>query len=127
MTRNRTDRGAATDDLKDLLQPELFRALADPTRLQVVFRLACAAEPQTVTEVAGCCGVHLSGVSRHLAALRAAGVVSAERSGREVRYSLERDRLTVALRGLADAVERCGDQACGSGTPKSTKRKRTKK
>ncbi len=99
------------EGLRRLLQPELFRSLADPTRLQVLFRLACAGAPQTVTEVAGCCGVHLSGVSRHLAALRSAGVVRAQRSGREVRYALDRTRLTTALRNLADAVDRCAEGA----------------
>ena len=101
-----------TDDrfraLRDQLRPELFRALSDPTRLQVLGRLALAAGPQTVTEVAGCCGVHISGVSRHLACLREAGVVTATKVGREVRYSLEREELTEALRGMADALEACG-------------------
>ncbi len=91
------------------LRPELFRALCDPTRLQVLGRLALASGPQTVTEVAGCCGVHLSGVSRHLACLRDAGVVTASKVGREVRYSLEREELTTALRGLADAIDACGE------------------
>lgn len=89
------------------MRPEFFRALADPTRLAVVQRLACANAPQTVTEVAGCCGVHLSGVSRHLAALRAAGLVSMQRHGREVRYQLDREKVTALLRGLADALEEC--------------------
>ncbi len=96
-------------ELRDALRPELFRALCDPTRLQVLARLALAAEPQTVTEVAGCCGVHLSGVSRHLACLREAGVIRATRSGREVRYALDRVALTRELRGLADAIEACAE------------------
>lgn len=107
------------EGLKRLLQPELFRSLADPTRLQVLFRLACASAPQTVTEISGCCGVHLSGVSRHLAALRDAGVVHAQRRGREVLYSLNRTRLTSALRDLADAVDRCALGACDEGTAQS--------
>ena len=89
------------------LRPELFRALGDPTRLQVLRRLARATRPLTVGEVAGCCGVHLSGVSRHLALLRAAGVVQAEKEGREVRYRLDRTELTRTLRELADALEGC--------------------
>ena len=103
-------------DLRRHLRPDLFRALCDPTRLRVLGRLAVAAGPQTVTEVAGCCGVHLSGVSRHLACLRDVGVVTAEKDGREVRYSLRREELTAALRGLADALDECAaagaDCAC---------------
>jgi len=95
------------DSLRRHLRPDLYRALCDPTRLRVVGRLALAPGPQTVTEVAGCCGVHLSGVSRHLAILRDAGIVEAAKVGREVRYSLRRDELTAALRGLADAIDGC--------------------
>ncbi len=93
------------EDLRAHLRPELFKALADPTRLQVLGRLVVAHVPWTVTEVADCCGVHLSGVSRHLAILRQAGVVQAEKDGRQVRYSLDRTALTSALRGLAEAID----------------------
>ena len=64
------------------LKPELFRALCDPSRLEILRRLAGASRPQTVTEIADCCGVHISGVSRHLALLRRAGVVRAAKHGR---------------------------------------------
>lgn len=103
--------GAA--DLVRHLRPELFQALSDPTRLQLLCRLLQAPGPQTVTEVSSCCGVHLSGVSRHLGILRAAGVVRSERQGREVRYLAERDRITSALRGLAEAIDRCAEE-CGA-------------
>jgi DNA-binding transcriptional ArsR family regulator len=89
------------------LSPELFKALCDPTRLSVVARLAVATAPLTVTEVSDCCGVHISGVSRHLAILRQAGVVTSEKHGREVRYTLEFGALAGALRGLADALDAC--------------------
>ena len=95
------------------LRPELHRALGDPTRLQVLARLALAPGPLTVTEVSGCCGVHLSGVSRHLALLREVGIVEAVRVGREVRYALNRWSLSQALRGLADAIDACGVVCAG--------------
>ena len=104
--------------LKLELRPELFRALGDPTRLQVLVRLAAAPASLTVSEIDSCCGIHLSGVSRHLAILRQAGIVSSEKQGREVRYVLERERLVGALRGLAEALERCESYA------KTKKRKR---
>ncbi len=95
------------DALRAHLRVELFRSLCDPTRVAILGRLARASRPLTVTEVSGCCGVHLSGVSRHLALLRAAGVVEAAKTGREVRYALDREKLTAALRGLADAIDEC--------------------
>jgi len=87
--------------------PAFFRALGEPTRLAVVARLACAGRPLTVGEVADCCGVHLSGVSRHLGVLHRAGLVSVSRKGREAHYSLNREVLTRELRALADALEGC--------------------
>ncbi len=106
---------ACAEALERHLRPELFRALCDSTRLAVLGRLATAARPLTVTEVSGCCGVHLSGVSRHLAILREAGVVQAEKQGREVRYALDCALLAGALRGLADALEQCRAACCEPG------------
>lgn len=99
--------------LADHLKPDLFRALCDPSRLEVLRRLAGASTPQTVTEIAGCCGVHISGVSRHLALLRQTGVVQAEKNGREMRYRLDCDHVTRTLRGLADALDACRAACCG--------------
>ena len=52
---------ACADALSRHLDPELFKALGDPTRLALLARLAGAAEPVTVTNASDCCGVHLSG------------------------------------------------------------------
>ena len=79
-------------------------------------RLITASEPQTVGQIADCCGVHLSGVSRHLSMLRDVGVVSAQRRGREVLYSLECEPFTRALRQLADTIEACHRACCGTGS-----------
>ena len=105
---------ACAEALERHLRPDLFRALCDPTRLAVLGRLAVAARPLTVTEVAGCCGVHLSGVSRHLATLREVGVVLAEKEGREVRYALDCAEIGRALRGLADALDECRAACCAT-------------
>lgn len=45
--------------------------------------------------------------SRHLAILRDAGIVSAERRGKEVYYSICAPSLVETLRSLADAIEAC--------------------
>lgn len=98
--------------LEDRLRPELFKALGDATRLEVLGRLISSPEPQTVSEIADCCGVHLSGVSRHLAILRDARIVQCEKVGREVRYELDCEQLTTALRDMADAVDECRRLCC---------------
>ncbi len=101
-----------TDALERYLDPTIFKALGDPTRLALLARLATASGPQTVTELSSCCGVHLSGVSRHLKMLYDAALIRSERQGREVRYRLDCGALTATLRGLADALEQCQEQCC---------------
>ncbi len=95
------------DDLRVLNQPELFRALSDPNRLVLLTTLSERTEPSTVSEAAECCSVDLSVVSRHLATMRNAGVLVAEKRGREVFYSVPRAELAAQLRAMADALESC--------------------
>ena len=96
--------------LGDLRWPKLFRALGDRQRVTILEALASPGASMSVSEAGRCCGVHLSGASRHLAMLRDAGVLTAERRGREVHYRLDAPALVAALRGLADCIEQC----CGS-------------
>jgi DNA-binding transcriptional ArsR family regulator len=87
------------------LDAKLFQALGDENRLMLLCRLAASREMQTVTELASCCGVHISGVSRHLAQLRDAGVIEAQKEGRVVRYRLNRELLAKTLRAIADGLD----------------------
>ena len=98
--------------MQSWLRPEVFRALADQTRLAVLTRIAAAGRAMTVSEIKDCCGIHLSGVSRHLQQLRLAGLIEAEKNGREVRYRLQADDVVVLLRGLADSLESCKTKCC---------------
>ena len=96
------------DVLGEHIQPEFFQALCDPVRVAIVAHLAITAQPLTVTEASHCCGIHFSGVSRHLALLKRVGIVHAEKRGREVFYKLETRSLISTLRGVADALEARG-------------------
>ncbi|MBM4116368.1 helix-turn-helix transcriptional regulator [bacterium] len=103
------------DTLDGLLSPALFKALGDPNRLALLLRLAAAGGPATVSALRGCCERDLSVVSRHLARLREAGIVVAERRGREVHYQLTSD-LASTLRAIADALDACcPPAACAPG------------
>ncbi|MHC4824422.1 MAG: ArsR/SmtB family transcription factor [Planctomycetota bacterium] len=82
----------------------LFQALADPTRQMLLWQLLQAEQELCVSELSECCGIHLSGVSRHLAQLREAGIIDAEKVGRTVYYSLRPEPLASTLNALADAV-----------------------
>ena len=87
----------------------MFKALGDPNRISLIAWLAAQRGPRTVSEIveSGCCPVDFSVVSRHLRTLHAAGVVDAERSGREVRYRLATTRIAGVLRQIADLLESC--------------------
>jgi len=91
-------------------EPAFFKALGDPNRLRLLARLACRGRPCSVSEMVACCPVDLSVVSRHLAALKAAGIVEARKRGRQVYYSVCFPKLLASLRGLADALETCCPQ-----------------
>ena len=81
--------------------PEVFAALADPTRWRVLTLLAERGDG-TATTLAGELPVSRPAVIKHLAVLDRAGLVEARRRGREVRYTVRPERLDAAARGLAD-------------------------
>ena len=103
---------ACSAALASRLDADFFKALGDETRLTIVRRLAISSRPQTVSEVSTCCGTHLSGVSRHLAYLERAGIVSSEKAGREVRYRLNHDVLADQFTGLVAAINACEQYCC---------------
>jgi DNA-binding transcriptional ArsR family regulator len=65
----------------------VFLALADPTRRQLLERLATG--PTTATGLAVKFPVTRQALVKHLGALEHAGMVAKERHGREVNYRLE--------------------------------------
>lgn len=65
----------------------LFKALADPTR-RALFERLCAAE-MTVHALTLGAGISQPAVSKHLAALKAAGLVSDRPDGRQTHYRAE--------------------------------------
>jgi DNA-binding transcriptional ArsR family regulator len=81
----------------------VFAALASAPRRQVIAFLAQTA--LSTSELAQRFGISAPAVSRHLAVLQRAGLVSAERQGQRVLYRLERDALLDALAGLASVVD----------------------
>ena len=69
-----------------ILQAEVLRTLANPRRLEILHALADG--PIEVGRLAMLIGATQPNVSQHLAILRSAGIVEAQRDGREVRYRL---------------------------------------
>ena len=72
----------------------VFGALADPTRRAILSNLQRGDAP--VHELARHFDMSRPAVSKHLAVLRAAGLVKEKRQGRENHYALEREALESA-------------------------------
>ncbi len=102
--------------LEQIMSPRFFKALADPRRIGILAWLASRCTPTSVGDISACCPTDLSVVSRHLAVLREAGIVSAEKKGREVFYQVRVPELARTLRAVADAIEAC----CVPQTSKQT-------
>jgi DNA-binding transcriptional ArsR family regulator len=92
----------------DFPAADLFRAIGEPGRMQILASLAsCCGGSKTVSEIAAEVPKDISVVSRHLATLREAGALRSERRGKEVHYFCCYEELVGALRSLADAIESC--------------------
>jgi len=72
----------------------VFGALADPTRRAILAALQNEEAP--VHDLAARFEISRPGVSKHLAVLRNAGLVSEQRRGRENVYTIERQALAEA-------------------------------
>jgi ArsR family transcriptional regulator len=103
---------ARRSPIDEHLDPAFFKALSDPTRVALLACIAKCGRGCSVSEVAECCSVDFSVVSRHLAALAQAGVLEASKEGRTVRYHVRYTEVSLALRSLAQALEEC----CPGGT-----------
>lgn len=103
------------DDL-DELEASILRALASRTRLRFIHALATG--PAEVHDLADALGLSQTATSQHLAALRAVGVVEAERDGRSMHYRITDPGLVAAcdlMRGvLVRRLTHLGDLAAGA-------------
>jgi DNA-binding transcriptional ArsR family regulator len=69
------------DELSEEAVDELFRALADPTRRDILRR--CAGGEPSVSRLASDYPISFAAVQKHVAVLERAGLVTKERRGRE--------------------------------------------
>jgi ArsR family transcriptional regulator len=86
------------------LQAEVLKTLASPRRLQILHRLFDG--PCEVGRLAAELNLSQPNVSQHLSVLRTAGLVDAERDGREVRYRLADPDVMVACSIMRGVLER---------------------
>lgn len=101
MRAYQADGGLPAEDQVDLAV-EVFRMLADPTRLRLLWLLQSGEAP--VLELAERAGKPQAAVSQHLAKLRMARLVTTRRQGSQVFYQLANDHVRqLALDGIHHA------------------------
>ena len=86
---------------------EMFHLMGDPNRLRIVF--ACLDGPVCVSDMADRLGLSLSLVSHHLRLLKAARLLRAKRSGKQVFYRAADDHIRSVLTDMAAHVEEPDD------------------
>lgn len=84
----------------------LFRALADPTRRQILEDLR--AGELAAGEIASRFAISAPSISRHLGVLKGAGLVTERRDGNRILYSLAQERLAIGVGRFLSTV--CPEQ-----------------
>ena len=103
------------------LAAEMFRMLADGTRIRLLWALLEA--ELSVTQLAAAAGKPGPSVSQHLAKLRMARLVRTRREGNQVFYRLENDHVANLVRDAVHNAEHASDgipsHHRGAATPMS--------
>jgi DNA-binding transcriptional ArsR family regulator len=84
---------------------DVLSALADPTRWQLMDRIATRGGT-TATVLATGLPVTRQAVVKHLGILERAGLVTGRRAGREMRYTVHTEVLDATARWMAEAARR---------------------
>lgn len=86
---------------------EVFRALANENRQEILFVVFSDKNYHTVGETAERIGLAQSTTSEHLSILRKAGLLDAEKVDREVRYRVNKKTVTQVLSQLQNWLTCC--------------------
>ncbi len=109
--RTKGDRERFADRCCAAIDTRLFRALAEPVRVELIGRLIRQG-PADIARLAAGLLQDRSVVSRHLRALERAGVVRSERRGRCVCYRLDGPALIAMLEPLLDTLRNLVPVCC---------------
>lgn len=100
------------DDDSVLMAVEMFRLLADATRVQLLWTMSQASGELSVTELSTAVGKRPAAVSQHLAKLRMARLVTTRKDGTQVRYQVANEHVSQLV---ADALRH--SEHLGPGVP----------
>ncbi len=89
--------------MDERIYSKYFKAFGEPTRLRILGFLTGKA--MTVNDIADKVGLSQSTVSRHLAVLRDAGILTDRRDGQQVYYSLNKDTVEECCSGFCDCLK----------------------
>ena len=92
MSTGKTKRRMTDRDLEQIALH--FRLLGEPMRLKIL--QAVCKEPRTVNDIVAAVGATQANVSKHLALLAMAGILTREKAGQCVYYGMK-DQLTVKM------------------------------
>lgn len=91
---------------------QLFKLLAEPNRLKILYGLGLECRP--VSDIVAATGLSQTNVSFHLRALREAGLVRPERRGPFIYYCLPDAKLLTLLDDLRSWMEQRQEEAMAS-------------
>jgi DNA-binding transcriptional ArsR family regulator len=107
-TQNTDEYLAVSQALLDVLDTRYFKALCEPTRVEIIRKLitigAC-----DVSTIAQGLSQDRSVISRHLATLERAGICVSQKIGRRVLYDLDGPYIVTKLTTILDAIKPMAD------------------
>ena len=84
----------------------LLDGIRDPIRWEIVLLLG-RGKAMNVGEITAEFRISRPAISHHLKVLKDAGMVRSEKTGQEIYYHLDRERIIAGLRQIADSIESC--------------------
>jgi DNA-binding transcriptional ArsR family regulator len=88
-----------------MIVSDLFRALGDPTRLEMIHRLSSGA-PYTITTISSGLKISRQGARKHLQILVDANVITLEPKGRDTSVYLNKDSLELGRKFILKLEEK---------------------
>ena len=83
-----------------------FKALADPTRLKIVYFLHSIQKPRCVGAISEHLQISQSATSQHLRILRQSNLVTSQRRGYHIHYEINSAQLDTSISQLQDMLKK---------------------
>ena len=87
--------------------PDFLKALASETRLCILLQIFSDGEAHNVGDIASAMSISQSTASTHLSQMKRAGVLKSQRTGKQVFYQADGERIGKILAQLQEMLMRC--------------------